>query len=681
MVPNRTGDHINNINVDLLYFSTGRTLRELALLEEPTLPEINGNQWIVGPLAASPGELVGPTSDIIHSLNNMDFGADELEFGNTNKILNDLGFAEEDEDIDHHTVYAGLNIKNHHTEDIAANLHVVVQGNNSAKFWVNGHEVLNYVAARGNDINSNADTITLVPGDNDLLFKSSHAVGEWNVLPFLVVGDDRLAAEIEPVAIQAGDGSVVVATKAGGHATNINCPPAIARITGPPKVKLIYVYPRRANVRTNVLTTVLKKMEAVAHFYAHYLNGRTFTYNKSITTIETFDTKPNWEGFFKNDTQFAGTRLFQYAKDGYEKQHGVGSYTPDQDIYLVVIDHVEFSGIRGGARQNRLGGEAFVSGLDLPWPIIAHELGHTFGLQHQYHDDQYIMSHCGHIEDDFDLFSGAAIGDYLLGKIFTDTILSNSDKNWLEVHPAFAKVVPSSANKTTVTVAGSINNQVTVSSNNRVIVSIDDPDGIHQIQLLVPEIDPEEGSGCQNAYEQGNSLSLKRAHYATISGSPKKRNVSFDVSKLWGNNSEIEITFQVIDSSGDITSSAALGWTTLRKAAQAGPAPNKAEGQQALIPTETALLVNYPNPFNPETWIPYQLATPADVTLKIYNIQGRVVRDLDLGHQRAGMYHGRSRAAYWDGRNAVGEPVASGVYFYTLIAGDFTATRKMLIAK
>ena len=99
------------------------------------------------------------------------------------------------------------------------------------------------------------------------------------------------------------------------------------------------------------------------------------------------------------------------------------------------------------------------------------------------------------------------------------------------------------------------------------------------------------------------------------------------------------------------------------------------------IPQETFLLSNYPNPFNPETWIPYQLADPADVTLTIYDIQGRAVRILDLGHQRAGTYHDRSRAAYWDGKNAVGEPVASGAYFYTLKAGDFTATRKMLIQK
>ena len=101
----------------------------------------------------------------------------------------------------------------------------------------------------------------------------------------------------------------------------------------------------------------------------------------------------------------------------------------------------------------------------------------------------------------------------------------------------------------------------------------------------------------------------------------------------------------------------------------------------ALIPKETSLLPNYPNPFNPETWIPYQLAEDAEVTLTIYAADGRIVRTLALGQQSAGNYHSKSRAAYWDGRNAVGEPVASGVYFYTLTAGEFTATRKMLILK
>ena len=94
-----------------------------------------------------------------------------------------------------------------------------------------------------------------------------------------------------------------------------------------------------------------------------------------------------------------------------------------------------------------------------------------------------------------------------------------------------------------------------------------------------------------------------------------------------------------------------------------------------------ALLVNFPNPFNPETWIPYQLSKDAEVIITIYAVDGRGIRRLVLGHQPAGIYQSRSRAAYWDGRNEFGEPVASGVYFYTLTAGDFTATRRMLIRK
>ncbi|RKU14920.1 hypothetical protein C6503_14260 [Candidatus Poribacteria bacterium] len=100
-----------------------------------------------------------------------------------------------------------------------------------------------------------------------------------------------------------------------------------------------------------------------------------------------------------------------------------------------------------------------------------------------------------------------------------------------------------------------------------------------------------------------------------------------------------------------------------------------------LIPEKTALLANYPNPFNPETWVPYQLARASDVQVHIYTATGILVRTLTLGHQAAGTYRSRGRAAYWDGKNEVGEPVASGVYFYTLTAGDFTATRKMLIRK
>ena len=100
-----------------------------------------------------------------------------------------------------------------------------------------------------------------------------------------------------------------------------------------------------------------------------------------------------------------------------------------------------------------------------------------------------------------------------------------------------------------------------------------------------------------------------------------------------------------------------------------------------LLPKHTALLQNYPNPFNPSTWLPYKLATDAPVTISIYNKKGQLVRKLHLGLKTAGNYFTKDKAAYWDGTDSLGQSVASGVYFYTLQAGEFRATRKMVIMK
>jgi hypothetical protein len=99
------------------------------------------------------------------------------------------------------------------------------------------------------------------------------------------------------------------------------------------------------------------------------------------------------------------------------------------------------------------------------------------------------------------------------------------------------------------------------------------------------------------------------------------------------------------------------------------------------LPTQTQLLANYPNPFNPETWIPFQLAQDAEVRLTIYDVAGQQVRKIDLGHQLAGNYVEPNRAIYWDGRTETGEFVSSGTYFYQIEAGDYTETRKMVILK
>jgi sugar lactone lactonase YvrE len=94
-----------------------------------------------------------------------------------------------------------------------------------------------------------------------------------------------------------------------------------------------------------------------------------------------------------------------------------------------------------------------------------------------------------------------------------------------------------------------------------------------------------------------------------------------------------------------------------------------------------ALLQNFPNPFNPETWIPYQLAEAAHVRIRIYDALGHLVRELDLGKQPAGDYLSRQRAVYWDGRNDMGEVVSSGVYFYTLVVEDYQETRRMTVVR
>ena len=117
------------------------------------------------------------------------------------------------------------------------------------------------------------------------------------------------------------------------------------------------------------------------------------------------------------------------------------------------------------------------------------------------------------------------------------------------------------------------------------------------------------------------------------------------------------------------------------KRGAAAPVNNSLASAETAVPDATYLLPNYPNPFNPETWIPYQLATPSDVKITIYDTRGVVVRHLDLGHQLAGTYTNRTRAAHWDGCNAQGERVASGVYFYQLLTDEISLMRKMVILK
>jgi len=104
-------------------------------------------------------------------------------------------------------------------------------------------------------------------------------------------------------------------------------------------------------------------------------------------------------------------------------------------------------------------------------------------------------------------------------------------------------------------------------------------------------------------------------------------------------------------------------------------------GAVTILPSKSALLQNYPNPFNPETWLPYQLAIDSPATISIYNAKGQLIRSISLSVKKAGVYRAKGKAGFWDGKDSFGQTVASGVYFYTLQAGNFTATRRMLVVK
>ena len=172
---------------------------------------------------------------------------------------------------------------------------------------------------------------------------------------------------------------------------------------------------------------------------------------------------------------------------------------------------------------------------------------------------------------------------------------------------------------------------------------------------------------------------------ATLQSKPLGLAVDTTEGKLYWTNADGKI--QRANLNGEniqnvVTRLSAPGHIVLGIPTSTNPA---APGNTALVthqlPMETRLLANYPNPFNPETWIPYQLAADTDVQILIYDTRGSIVRRLGLGHQLAGIYTDRSQAAYWDGRNTLGEPVASGLYFYQLQTDTVSLLRKMLIVK
>lgn len=512
-------------------------------------------------------------------------------------------------------------------------------------------------------------------------------------------------------------------------------------------VRIIYFLPRDRSMQPDIWSKLDTLIRDVQSFYADQMerNGlgrKTFT----------FETDENGETLiYRVDGQFAdwhyhsGTQSKVYAEVD-------SQFDMEKHIYLIVVDisseAIEeentcgvggghwFEGetitrTRGGYAVIPASGQCFDGVVGAS--VTAHEIGHAFGLEHDFRDDTYLMSY-GVAPN---RLSKCAAGWLDASRFF------NTDQTAFNEPTTLRMLTPSSYHPN--------------AENLTLQFEVTDVDGIHQVQLLVPTTAEDPASGtklhsCRDGHDQSSIFEFDTPTLTAY----QTNTIALQVIDMHGNitrqaytlraddtlsvqnpmdvNSDGVVNIQDLVSvasnfgqtgqnSADVNndgivniSDLILVASALGDGAAAAPIlhPLDLEGLTAssvqqmltqarqisrtdptylrgvtileqllarLLPRKTALLPNYPNPFNPETWIPYQLAAPADVTLYIYAADGTLVRTLALGHQPAGMYHSRNRAAYWDGRNQHGEVVVSGVYFYTLTAGKFTATRKMLIRK
>ena len=149
------------------------------------------------------------------------------------------------------------------------------------------------------------------------------------------------------------------------------------------------------------------------------------------------------------------------------------------------------------------------------------------------------------------------------------------------------------------------------------------------------------------------------------------------IKPIEGGDKLLILEFEALPNSEGIISPLILDHVKLKESLSI----TRKNGSITVLPSKSLLLQNYPNPFNPETWIPFKLAQNVNVVIHIYSANGQLVHTITLRNQEAGTYVTKDKAAYWDGRNSFGEKVASGVYFYTLQAGEFSGMRKMVIMK
>ncbi|MXV74317.1 T9SS type A sorting domain-containing protein [Candidatus Poribacteria bacterium] len=512
-------------------------------------------------------------------------------------------------------------------------------------------------------------------------------------------------------------------------------------------VRIIYFLPRDRSIQPDIWNKLDTLIRDVQSFYANQMeiNGfgrKTFTFEtdeNGDTLVYRVDGQSN-DWYYHTETQ---NKVYTEIASQFDMEKH--AYLIVVDISSEAIEEENTCGVGGGhwledeTVVRKRGGYAVVPASgpcfdgEIGTQVTAHELGHAFGLEHDFRNDAFIMSY-GAAPD---RLSPCAAGWLAASRFF------NTDQTAFN-EPTILQMLTSSS-------------YTPNAENLRLQFEVTDVDGIHQIQLLVPTTAEDPASGTKlHSCKDGHAHSSTIEFDAPALTAHRVNDIALQVIDVYGNITRQDYTLRAddtltvqnpLDVNGDgvvniqdlVLVASSFGQTgksradvngdeivnisdlvlvasALGEGAAAAPTlhPSVLEGLTAaevqdllrqarqmaltdptylqgiavleqflalLLPKETVLFVNYPNPFNPETWIPYQLAEPADVTLYIHSVNGVLVRTLELGHQSAGVYRSRSRAAYWNGRNEHGEAVASGIYFYTLTARDFTATRKMLIQK
>ena len=533
------------------------------------------------------------------------------------------------------------------------------------------------------------------------------------------------------------DGKTLVSSGEDGTVRLQNVEPYLQTLQQRETVRLIYFLPNNRRAQPDIKTNLDRLIKDVQQFYAqqmqtHGFGRKTFAF-ETDTTGKAVVHRIN--GRFSN--QYYQTDTVNKVIEEVNQQ-----FNTSKNIYLIAVDVSSeviegentcgvgggsWAGIETGAQRRDTGGYAIIpaSGRCFSLDVTAHELGHTFGLEHDFRNNTHLMSYGANP----DRLSECAI-------------------EWLTVHRYFNASQTAFNEPTTIEMFAPVAlppNAV------HLRFEITDADGIHQAQLFIPTVisDPAPGSklhSCKSLNSETDVIefpttdlirrantevtlqvidvhgNITRQSYPLRSDSIAQVDVNRDgvvdvadlvlVASHFGrravrranpnpdvNNDgfvdreDLLLVADALEAAEDVRAAPALATINLQRWILEAKRRNRRDAafqrgiavlEQLLTPsypTETALLPNYPNPFNPETWIPYQLVKPEEVIIFIYAADGKLIRTLALGPQNAGIYQNRSRAAYWDGRNAVGEPVASGVYFYTLTTGDFTATRKMLIRK